>query len=219
MSKKMVMMGNQSLLPEGFLECKYLESPSVAGYGKCLIETGLTYLNKIVHITLQGDSSQKNAYTVPVGGYQDFATVNLAAYKNSNGYALSAAKYSGIPITEKVNVVLKITPNPDDEYGPQGAITAVSEATINGISVKSVSGTKLVDNKLYLFSSGSSQGSSVWNFVGKIFKCTITDLEGNILARYKAAVRESDNTPGFYDTIRHRFDVNTGSGNLNFKLK
>lgn len=209
--KKMIMADNQGFfLPKEYIELDYIESPSVNGYGKCIIETGILFKNKIIQATIQGNTSQANTYTVAFGGFQDFTATGLFAYKDKSiGYALFRSVASGISIDKKVDVTLTVEVNPEDIPSSDGSVKVIGTMQIGDI-VKTTTGSRqLVNNNIFLFSSGSSVSTSLWNFVGKIFKCKITELNGKVLGYFIPALRVSDSTAGMYDTISKKFFTST----------
>ena len=222
--KKFIMMANQMVddkpsLPKEYVELEYIESPSVNGYGRCIIKTQLTYRNIIIHATIQGNTSQANPYTIAFGGFQDNVPMTLLAYKDdSYGYSLYKVDYgSGISINEKVDVTLTIEVNPDVEP-VDNKYACIGTMQIGNI-VKTYKSTKLfANNILFLFSGGSSAATNPWNFIGKLFRCKITDLQGNILRYYIPALRIADSTPGMYDLVTGQFFTNQGTGEFLYKI-
>jgi hypothetical protein len=201
--KKMIMADNQGFfLPKEYIELEYIESPPINGYGKCLIKTGINYRNKIIQATIQGNTSQASAYTVAFGGFQDNIPMTLLAYKNKSiGYSLYREyAASGISIDNKVDVTLTIVANPGDTPSSDGTMKVTGTMQIGDI-VKTYEGGGFINNAIFLFSGGSSGPSSSWNFVGKIFKCKITELNGKVLRYFIPALRVSDSIAGMYDMV------------------
>lgn len=218
--KKMIMADNQGFfLPKEYIELDYIESPSVNGYGKCLIETGISYRNKIIQATIQGNTSQANTYTIAFGGFQDFTATALVAYKDESiGYSLNKSVASGIPIDKKVDVTLTVKIDPDDIPSSDNKVKVIGTMRIGDIEKTRSLNIQLADNTIFLFSGGSSDSNSLWNFVGKIFKCKITELDGKVLRYFIPALRVSDSIAGMYDVISGRFFTNPYSNKFEYGL-
>ena len=147
--------------------------------------------------------------------------MTLLAYKDKSiGYSLyGKSAGSGISIDNKVDVTLTIEVNPEDTPSSNNKVKVIGTMQIGDIVKTYKGGSQFANNFIYLFSGGSSVSSHSWNFVGKIFKCKITELNGEVLGHFIPALRKSDSKPGMYDLVSGQFFTNQGTGEFSYGYK
>ena len=207
--------GNQSLLPDGYKECKYLESTGTQYIDTNIYGTENTYVDidasyyissSIVgHGRIFGNRSRIGVRSFLIGSQTGKVFISDTYFGHVDGAGYEDT--SNMPTTEYKKTNFKLNK------------TGLRVDNVYVRSFRNTSSFRTPDTLLifgYINSDSETKNNAVMGIV-RVYKCKV--YENNELIRNFIPALDNNNNPCMYDTVSGVTFYNQGTGEFNYKLK